>query len=45
VLNDARADLGRLEYEVLLDILAARIAHDYVERLAVLGREDDEAAA
>ena len=41
VLDDARAELNRLEYEVLLDVLACRIARDYVQRLGVL--DDDRA--
>lgn len=41
VLDDARAELNRLEYQVLLDILAVRIARDYVALLL----DDKEAAA
>jgi hypothetical protein len=45
VLDDARAELGSLEYEVLLDIVACRLARDYIARLGVLDAPDESEAA
>jgi hypothetical protein len=43
-LDDARQELGDEQYEVLLDIVACRIAKFYVSRLAVLDDHDERAA-
>jgi hypothetical protein len=44
VLDDARAELDEREYETLLDIVATRIARDYV-RLLLHDERDGERAA
>lgn len=43
VLDDARANLSAVEYEALLDIIAARLARDYIARLRI--GDGKEAAA
>lgn len=45
VLNDARDELDPAEYQVLLDIVAVRLAHDYLTRIGLLTIDDDDEAA
>jgi hypothetical protein len=44
VLDDARAELDEREYETLLDIVATRIARDYVRLLSSVEQKGDRAA-
>jgi hypothetical protein len=45
LLAEARLVLTRAEYEVLLDIVACRLARDYIARLGVLDAPDESEAA
>jgi hypothetical protein len=44
VLDHARAELDEREYETLLDIVATRIARDYVRLLSSVEQNGDRAA-
>jgi hypothetical protein len=44
VLDDARAELDEREYDALLDIVATRIARDYVRLLSSVEQKGDRAA-
>jgi hypothetical protein len=43
-IDDARQELSDEEYEVLLDVTAAKLAKCYLARLGVLDERDERAA-
>jgi hypothetical protein len=44
-LATARRSLGAAEYDVLLDVVACRLAHEYIAGLGVFDDHKGEAAA